>query len=39
MPEDYFNKYEHLSECLQESIDPEECIMAIYMVQLPALIL
>ncbi|MFX0093508.1 MAG: RuBisCO large subunit C-terminal-like domain-containing protein [Candidatus Hodarchaeota archaeon] len=36
MPKDYFSKYEHLSECLQESIDPGEHIIATYMVQLPA---
>ncbi|MHA2331818.1 MAG: RuBisCO large subunit C-terminal-like domain-containing protein [Candidatus Hodarchaeales archaeon] len=36
MVKDYFSKYEHLSECLQESIDPEDHIIATYMVQLPA---
>ncbi|MFX0063410.1 MAG: RuBisCO large subunit C-terminal-like domain-containing protein [Candidatus Hermodarchaeota archaeon] len=36
MAEDYFKKYEHLSECLQESIDYEDYIIGTYMVQLPA---
>lgn len=32
---DYFSKYDHLSEALQESIDPDEYVIGTYYVALP----